>query len=302
MDSKLTSAIENLKSELKYEKEKLAENLIVRFESVNVEIPEEFNAKLSSEIIVVSDKIENASRDAKNKITTLNNIIKSTFVCMNDRMEAHVVQTRRETDRHGQEITAASSLLLASIKEHKEQMGVTIDNLSQETNKSKEYADSKFSKVLGEIQDIKQHSAAEISRLSTTLRDLQVKLVTRTSDNTSPAVLVSADFRSEAMLQVDSVINAAGSNNAMPRVQGVNGVNGCTTCVCNDVNSVINQATNSCSYGNVNVTSEIHAKSAELCELTLPTFSDSTNQVPLRFIRDLDQYFNLRHLTNCAYL
>jgi hypothetical protein len=126
--------------------------------------------------------------------------------------------------------------------------------------------------------------------------------VTGTSDNASPAVPVSADVRSEAMLQVDSVINAAKSNNATRSVQGVNGVNGCTTSVCNDVNSVINQATNSYNYGNVNVTSEIHAKSAELCKLTLPTFSDSTKQVPLRFIRDLDQYFNLRHLANCAYL
>jgi len=54
-----------------------------------------------------------------------------------------------------------------------------------------------------------------------------------------------------------------------------------------------NQPTNSCSYGNVNVTSELHAKSAELCELTLPNFSDNTKQVPLHFIRDLDQYFSL---------
>jgi hypothetical protein len=35
-------------------------------------------------------------------------------------------------------------------------------------------------------------------------------------------------------------------------------------------------------------------KSAEWCELTLPTFSDSTKQVPIHFIRDLDQYFKLR--------
>ena len=35
-------------------------------------------------------------------------------------------------------------------------------------------------------------------------------------------------------------------------------------------------------------------KSAEICELTLPTFSDSTKQVPIHFIRDLEQYFNLR--------
>jgi len=55
-----------------------------------------------------------------------------------------------------------------------------------------------------------------------------------------------------------------------------------------------NQQTNSCSYGNVNVTSELHAKSVGLCELTVPTFSETTEQVPLHFIRDLDQYFSLR--------
>jgi hypothetical protein len=153
---------------------------------------------------------------------------------MNDRMKAHVVQTRRETDRHGQEITAAASSLLVSTEEHK----VTIDSLSQEINKSKEYADSKFSKFVREIQNIKQHSAAEISKLSATLGDLQVKLVTGKSDNTSPAVPVSADVRSEAMLQVDSVLNAARSDNATPSVQGVNGVNGCTTSACDDVNTL----------------------------------------------------------------
>ena len=55
-----------------------------------------------------------------------------------------------------------------------------------------------------------------------------------------------------------------------------------------------NNSTNSCSYGNVNATSELQAKSAELCELTWPTFSDSRKQVPFHFIRDPHQYFNLR--------
>jgi hypothetical protein len=205
-------------------------------------------------------------------------------------MNAHVVQVRKETDRQGQEITAASSSLLASIRERKEQVGVTIENLSNEISKSKEYSDSKFSIVSGEIQDIKQHSAAEISRLRATLGDLQAKLVTGTLDRLSPAVPVRFDIRSEAVQQVDSVINTAGPNNSLPSVPGENGVNGCCTSMCNDVNSVINQPTNSYSHGNVNVASELLAKS----ELTLLTVSDSTKQVPIHFIRDLDQYFSLR--------
>jgi len=173
-------------------------------------------------------------------------------------------------------------------------MGVTVENLNREISKSKEYVDNKFSTISGEIQEIKQRSSAEISRLSATLADFQTKLVTGTSDSISPAVPVRVDIRSEAVQQVDGVTNTAGSNNALSSVHGANGVNGCSTSVCNDINSVTNQPNNSRSYGNVNATSELHAKSAELCELTLPTFSDSTKQVPLHFIRDLDQYFILR--------
>ena len=65
------------------------------------------------------DKIDNVSRDAENKITSLNNTFESVRECMNERINAHVVQTRKETDRQGQERTAASSSLLASIKEQK---------------------------------------------------------------------------------------------------------------------------------------------------------------------------------------
>jgi len=91
--------------------------------------------------------------------------------------------------------------------------------------------------------------------------------------------------------QADGLASTAGSNNAFPSVHGVNG---CSTSVSNDVISVINQPNSSCSHGNVNATSDYHEKSAQLCELTLATFSDSTKQVPLHFIRDLEQYFNLR--------
>jgi hypothetical protein len=190
-------------------------------------------------------------------------------------------------------------------------MGVTVENLNREISKSKEYVDNKFSTISGEIQEIKQRSSAEISRLSATLADFQTKLVTGTSDSISPAVPVRVDIRSEAVQQVDGVTNTAGSNNALSSVHGANGVNGCSTSVCNDINSVTNQPNNSRSYGNVNATSELHAKSAELCEqlyllsqtaqskflftslgtLTSISFSDSLNSISI----------SDRQLTNYAY-
>jgi hypothetical protein len=118
--------------------------------------------------------------------------------------------------------------------------------------------------------------------------------MTGTSVGTSAAVPVRIDVRSQVVQQVDSVIHTAGSNNTLPSVPGAKGANRCSTSVCHDVNSAINQPTNSCSYGSVNARSGLQAKSAELCELTCPTFSDSTKQVAIHFIRDPDQYFNLR--------
>jgi hypothetical protein len=109
-------------------------------------------------------------------------------------------------------------------------------------------------------------------------------------DYTSPAVPASDDVRSDAVPQVENATNAAGSI----ALCSMNGVNGCSTSGCNDVNSIVNQLTNSCSYANVNVTSELRMSSAGLCELTLLTFSDSTKQIPRHFFRDLDQYFNLK--------
>lgn len=97
---------------------------------------DEFNAKLNSEIRTVLDKMDDVCREAENKITTLTNNIKSVCESKTATTNAHVVQTRNETDRQRQEVTAASSSLPAGIKEHTQQMGVTIDNLSQEISKS----------------------------------------------------------------------------------------------------------------------------------------------------------------------
>ena len=65
--------------------------------------------------------------------------------------------------------------------------------------------DSKFSTILGEIRDIKQHSSAEISRLGATLADLQAKLMTGTSESISPAVPIRVEVRSEVVQQVHGV-------------------------------------------------------------------------------------------------
>jgi hypothetical protein len=63
---------------------------------------------------------------------------------------------------------------------------------------------------------------------------------------------------------------------------------------CHDSNSVISQTVNSGVCSNVNVTSDVLNRRADLRELTLPSFTDSSKQVLLHFICDLDLYFKLK--------
>jgi hypothetical protein len=94
---------------------------------------------------------------------------------------------------------------------------------------------------------------------------------------------------------------ASASNVDTNTLPSTNGVNVSSNSACHDNTSVVSQTTNSGVYTNVNVTSEVQSRSVDLSELTLPSFTDSSEQVPLHFIRDLDLYFELRHPTtsNC---
>ena len=46
----------------------------------------------------------------------------------------------------------------------------------------------------------------------------------------------------------------------------------------------------------VNVKSDVFANNSPMNELTLPTFHDSSNQIALHFLRDLDEYYRIKNV------
>jgi hypothetical protein len=76
-------------------------------------------------------------------------------------------------------------------------------------------------------------------------------------------------------------------------VNSVNGVNAWNLSTCSSSAKVPKTQVNSCN-NKVNAGSVLYANNTNLSELTLPTFTDSTCQVPVHFIQDLDQYFFLK--------
>ena len=287
--AKFTSAVESLRSEIKKENEILAKSLTAKFDAAQDKIREDFNMKLNSEILIVSERIENVRKDNENEISKLSSTIDKVNASVSERVNAHVTQTRKQVDIHGQEVLNASRAVLANINDHKEQTEVVINNIREEVTKTIEYVDDKFSIVSGDKQQIRRNTD-EISKLNATLEELQNKLVAGNSNTPQSADSGNVIVRVTTADQ-QAVTESGVEANLLP---STNGVNVCSNSACHYSNSVVSQNVNSDICKHVNVTSEVQSRSVDLSELTLPSFTDSTKQVPLHFIRDLDLYFKLK--------
>jgi hypothetical protein len=77
--------------------------LTEKFEAVNRKLREEFNVKLQSEIQCVSERVNVLKSNTAHGITNLNNSVENLSEVMGSRVNAHIVQTRKELDKQGQE-------------------------------------------------------------------------------------------------------------------------------------------------------------------------------------------------------
>jgi ElaB/YqjD/DUF883 family membrane-anchored ribosome-binding protein len=165
----------------------------------------------------------------------------------------------------------------------------TETNVTQTREAIREYVDDKFRAVSGDMQQVRRN-ADEISKVNAMLGELQNKLASGNSNIPQSADTGDAIVR---VVTTDQQTASASSvyTNTLP---SANGVNVSSNSACHNSTSVVGQTSNSGVYTNVNVTSEVQSRSADLNELTLPSFTDSSKQEPLHFIRDLDLYFKLR--------
>jgi hypothetical protein len=83
-----------LKSEIREENKRLADSLTAKFEAAHHKIREHFDAKLSSEIIIVSAKIDNVQKDNESKVSNLSSTIDKVYVRVNEKIYTNLDQTK----------------------------------------------------------------------------------------------------------------------------------------------------------------------------------------------------------------
>jgi hypothetical protein len=261
--AKFTSAVENLRSEIKKDNETLAQSLTAKFKAAYDKIREDFNIKLNSETLIVSERVDNVRKDNGNEISQLSSIVDQVYASVRDRINVYVTQTRKQVDVHRQEVLKASRSMLANINEHREQTEAIISNIKQQVTKTREYV-HKFSTVPADMQQFRRN-ADEISKLNAKLGELQNKLAAGNPNNAQ-----SADS-GNVIVTVNTADQLTGTDPSVETntITNTNGINVCSNSACHDSNSVITQTVNSDICKNVNATSDVQGRRVGLRELTL---------------------------------
>jgi hypothetical protein len=218
---------------------------------------------------------------------------------MNARVNAHIVQARKELDKHGQEVLNSSKVVLASISNHQAETEASVGKLRQEINQRRQHVDSLFNTISSEVQSRFQERENDFQKVTQAI-DLEIDKINKAMSSLEERFAAGVSSNNGAAFQQTAVVrtSAIGTAGSDTGINGVNEVNSCDMSTCNDSVNVPNHSTRSCN-GNVNTLSVVDPNGRnDLNELSLPKFSNSNKQVVAHFLRELDEYFSIRKTPN----
>jgi len=192
--TEVAKLMETLEAKFWQENEKLAAGLTERFEAANAKLREEFNVKLQNDIQCVSERVDILKTDTERGINNLTKSVENISEGTNARVNAHIVQTRKELDKQGQEIINSSKFVLASISEHKTETEATVATLRQEINQRWEHVDNFLNTISGEVnswfqerenqfQCVKQAIDLEIVKIEKAISNLEERITAGVASN-----------------------------------------------------------------------------------------------------------------------
>jgi hypothetical protein len=296
-----------LASNLESKLNKLSENLDAKLasvcESLDTElnlVSDSLNAKLNSMIANVTSEIRQENDQMRQEFKTQ---LQTEVQSITKEMEVVRKSTDMELTNCVRNVESVCDGMNESMNTHKFQTDASVNSLRLETNQNKEEVKNKVGELTLEIRSVafsldecnstiqtdRQVYQAEIQKLNLEIENLRTKVNNNQTNQTASAVCTSPQTSTTIRVidigqptsQVSSGVSESGSHIS----PGVNGVSVCNAYACNNVNHTNTIAT-SCI--------ETSVDTSQYKELSLPKFSDSSKQVAVHFIRELDEYFTLR--------
>jgi len=230
---------------------------------------------------------------------------------LNERIDAHVVATRKLTDRISQEANGRAGHLLDDIKDYRTEAENSLKEFRQDYSQFKEQmisepatwqnkAGGEMNKVKdgvrlveGRVTEVQTAALNSVQKVNTEITYLREQLAARqlTDSAIASQVLPVTAAHVENSSQSNSELAAI----AGPHHMGNFNANNCSTTVCGNATSqpYVNNKSGSAI---VNVSSDVFADISPMNEVTPPKFYDSSNQIVLHFLRDLDEYYRIKNV------
>lgn len=285
----LTSAISTLTEQLDSKFQAATESITTE---ISARIQKE-NEKLHSEVRELANDIRTLRNDTENKFREITKTIEGISDAVNERVDAHVVATRKLTDKIYQEVRAGSERLAEELQGHKTETKGNLEEFTQKYNRFREQMKSELAawqdKAGGEINEA--HSS--IQKVNAEIAQLREQLAVRQpAEGGSPnQVIPITDVEVESNNQPSTGLATNTGNYHVSK----DDVNESAAPGYGNAKS-LQRADSNVGSTIVSLPSDVFASNSPMNELSLPRFFDSSKQILLHFLRDLDEYYKIKNV------
>ena len=278
--------------------------------------------KIEQESEKLTQNVHNEVKKLSNDITTLRNDTESKFQevtrkiegiseTLHERINAHVVTTKKLTDKISEEMNATSVHLLDNFKEYRTESENSLKEFRQDYRQFREQMNAEQAtwqiKAGGELDEVKDSVRLvdeRVTEMQTAAQSSIQKVTTEIAClREQLAAKQSADSVRPSQVRPVTVGNLANSSQSFSELAASAGNYHMSNCNASNCNTRVSDNVTSQPNANsisgpaiVNVVSDGFANNSSVNELTLPNFCDSSNQIVLHFLRDLDEYYKIKNI------
>ena len=240
--------------------QKATEKITAKIRQENEKLSEKLKQKLQNEVKELSTDVCTLRNDTERKFQEVTTTIGCVSISLNERIDTHVVATRKMTERISQETNARAGHLLDDIKEYRTKTENSLKEFRQDYSQFREQVNSEQAtwqnKTGGEIDKVKDsvrlvedmvtevQAAAQnsIKKVNKEITHLREQLAARQlTDSAIPSqVLPVTAVDVENISQSNSELETSAGNYHM----GNFNVNNCTMTVCGNATSQPNAIVN----------------------------------------------------------
>jgi len=306
--------IERNNSEIQVECSKLRQELATATENITTKIEQENEKqtqKLYNEVKKLSNDINTLRNNTEAKFQEVARTVECISETVGERINAHVVITKEVTDKLSDEMNAKSKHLITDFNEYRAKTENSLEECRRKYHQFREQINAEQttwqSKAGGELKEVKDNvrlidekitemqtaALSNIQKVNTEIAGLREQLAARqytvceTTSQVQPVQAIN-------LANNGQLFSELAANIGNHQVSNYNTGN-CNTIVSDKVASQPN-GNNNPGPAIVNVVSDGFTNNPSINELTLPNLHDSSNQIVLHFLRDLDEYYKIKNI------